>query len=338
MSIISERFSKVKTSNYAPQDDRQKKRRIAEKRLRALQKESARYTVALRSTKAPEAIELAGRMENCANGAWVYGLHGLPPHIRLGKPCSEPACPLCRDKRQRWAYMSSLPAFEQLLRQDPHLKFSMITLTAPPLYGDLPAFMDRVARFLKDMNFKGAVRGVHMTCGQEGPQAHCHLLAFYHGDPPTEAECCAKWGGHVDVKTKDSSAETAASMYAYLYKGYQPSEGEDVRKLPEASKLRKGLRVSKKGEAIKRAFREAKSQRAKRRVIRLDVCPGARAVFLSKGFLFFDDVSPLGCIETEVGSKVPYLSEVALARMCALRSPPCSIVRREDNGLATEKE
>jgi hypothetical protein len=114
-----------------------------------------------------------------------------------------------------------------------------------------------------------------MTCGPEGPQTHCHILAFYQGDPPTEAGCSAIWGGRVDVKTKDNSAETAASMYAYLYRGCQPSEVEEISNLPEASKLMKGhVRVSKKGEAVKHAFRDARAQ---------------RAVFLSKGVLISSD-------------------------------------------------
>lgn len=268
MTIISDRFSEVKpseftsASQYPPPNGRQRKRREKERRLLALQKESDRCTVPLRRTGDPEAAALAQRMEDCANSAWVYDHPRLGPHIRLGNPCSEPACPLCRDKRQRRAYASSLPAFERLLRQDPLLKFSLITLTAPPLHSDFPTFSGRVTTFLKSMNFKGYIRGFHMTCGLEGPQAHCHVIAFYHGAPPTQAKCCALWGGGVDVKTKDNSAEVAASMFAYLFKGYQsPDRGNvselPLSKLPELSKLLKGVRVSKAGAAIKCAFRDA---------------------------------------------------------------------------------
>lgn len=273
--ILSNVAPKGNMSGY--QQDPTKASRQEKKRkeddLLALRKELDRIVISLRGTGSSEAIELAQRMENCENGAWVFDHPSLGPHIRLGKPCNEPPCPFCRDKRQRRAYASSLSAFELLLCQDPHLKLSMITLTAPPLYGDLPAFKKRVTTFQKVMSFRVTVQGIHMTCGQEGPQAHCHILVFHHGDPPTEAECFAKWGGHVDVKTTDNSAKTAASMYSYLYKGYQPSsEGENLSKLPEVSKLMKNrVRVSKAGEALKRAFREAQS---------------GRDVFLSKGVLF----------------------------------------------------
>jgi hypothetical protein len=118
--------------------------------------------------------------------------------------------------------------------------------------------MERVTTFLKSMKFIGYIRGIHMTCGPEGPQAHCHVIAFYHGAPPTEAKCWATWGGRVDVKTENYSAEAAAAIFAYLSKGYQPSKGEDVSKLPELSKLVKGVRVSKAGAAIKLAFRSAR--------------------------------------------------------------------------------
>jgi hypothetical protein len=266
MAIVSDRFSEVKypelksPSQSTPsrgRNGRQEERHKKETKLLDLQKVSDRYTAPLRRTGDPEAVALAKRMEDCASGAWVYDHPGLGPHIRLGAPCSEPTCPLCRDKRQRRAYASSLPAFERLLRQDPLLRFSLITLTALPLYGDLQAFTGRVTRFLKRMSFDGYIRGFHMTCGSEGPQAHCHVIAFYHGAPPTEAECHAVLGGRVDVKTKDRSAETAAGMFAYLFKGHQPSKGEDVSAIPQASKLLKRVRVVKSGKAIKWAFREA---------------------------------------------------------------------------------
>ena len=89
------------------------------------------------------------------------------------------AClPLCRDKRQRRAYASSLFSFRETSTQKPLLRFSLITLTAPPLYGDLQTLTGRVTRFLKRMNFKGYIRGFHMACGSEGLQAHCHVIAF----------------------------------------------------------------------------------------------------------------------------------------------------------------
>lgn len=267
MAIVSDRFSEVKYSELTPPSQstssrgrkgRQEERHKKERKLLALQRVSDRYTAPLRRTGTPEAVSLAKRMEDCANSAWIYDHPLWGPHIRLGDPCSEPPCPLCRDKRQRKAYMSSLAAFERLFRQDPLLRFSLITLTAPPQYGDLQAFTGRVTRFLKGMSFEGYIRGFHMTCGSEGPQAHCHVIAFYHGAPPTEAECHAAWGGRVDVKTTDSSAETAADMFAYLFKGYQPSKGEDISVIPEASKLLKSVRVAKSGKAIKWAFRKAK--------------------------------------------------------------------------------
>jgi hypothetical protein len=266
MAILSDRFSEVKPSDltspsqYPPPSGRQEKRRAKERRLLLLQKESDRYTGPLRRTGDPEAVALAKRMEACANGAWVYDHPYRGPHMRLGSACSEPACPLCRDRRQRRAYASSLPVFEQILRQDPGLNFSLITLTAPPLYGDFLVFKKRVTSFVKSMNLEGYIRGFHMSCGLEGPQAHCHVIAFYHGAPPTEAKCCAIWDGRVDVKTANNSARTAASMFAYLFRGYQPSEKEDIGRLPELSKLlKKGVRVIKGGKAIKHAFRDAEA-------------------------------------------------------------------------------
>jgi hypothetical protein len=240
-------------------------RRDPDQRLLELKRESDKRSRRLQWSGTPSCISLAERLEKCAEGAWVWRNHSrFGSHIRKGNPCYEAVCPICCDRRRRQAYSEGLSAFRSLFLQDPHLKFCLITLTAPPLYGDLPDLKQRVAKFLKAMNFQGTVKGFHMTCGQEGaPQAHCHIIAFYHGDPPSEAKCCEVWAGRVHVKMySDNSPEMAANLFSYLHRAYQVSSKEDVAKLPELAKVMKEeLRVSKAGLSLKRAFSQPKAGR-----------------------------------------------------------------------------
>src|ERR1700730_5965073 len=97
-----------------------------EKKLTRAFRESARLVRKLRATPLPAAWSLASRLESCAARAEL--LHrrvagqAARPYVRLGKPCSEPICPVCRLVRQRRSFAQAKSAFGLLLERYPDLR------------------------------------------------------------------------------------------------------------------------------------------------------------------------------------------------------------------------